>query len=90
MNLKTNMPTPQEGGWKERYKKFAILPLSEEIHAKANNTEMKEILDLIMLSRATDAEIIQISKAVNYFQRKRYLEKKYGVYRSTEVGSGRK
>lgn len=61
-------------------KKF-ILPLSKSVHDRANNKEMKERLDWIMLSRMTEEEIKEISKAVDYGQRFKYLKGKYGIYR---------
>jgi hypothetical protein len=54
-----------------------ILPVCEPCHDRARNTEVKEKLDLIMLRRMSDTQITSISKAVNYHQRKKYLECKY-------------
>lgn len=55
-----------------------ILPLCEPCHSHANNRDVKERLDLIMLNRMSDETIMSISKAVNWSQRKKYLTKKYG------------
>lgn len=58
-----------------------ILPLCQNCHDKARTTETKEKLDLIMLNRMSDQQIIEISKAVNYHQRKKYLNEKYNFTR---------
>ena len=57
--------------------KETILPLCQFIHERARLTDVKEQLDLIMLKRMSEAQIGEISKAVNYHQRLRYLKGKY-------------
>jgi hypothetical protein len=54
-----------------------ILPVCQNIHDQARNTEVKEKMDLIMLRRMTPAQILSISKAINYKLRLQYLENKY-------------
>lgn len=46
--------------------KFAILPACHDHHDRARNREIKERFDWVMLNRATDSEILSISKAINY------------------------
>ena len=43
--------------------KWCILPLWDKIHDQARNKEVKEILDWIMLNRATDGDLARYSKA---------------------------
>jgi len=46
-------------------------------HNLARNTETKEKLDLIMLTRMSPDQMTKYSKAVNLFQRYNYLANKY-------------
>ena len=57
---------------------FAILPIAEYIHKKADYTHVREILDWVMLSRATDAQLVKYSKARNLFHHRDYLNEKFG------------
>lgn len=60
--------------------RWCILPLSEKIHDLARNKEVKEILDWIMINRATEEQLKIYSKAVDYVIMKETLNKKYGRY----------
>lgn len=51
---------------KQYQAKFCILPACHDHHDMARNKEIKERFDWIMLSRATPAEILSISKAIRY------------------------
>ncbi len=64
---------------KQVQEKFAILPVHESIHKYHNGltTEVKEKLNWIMLSRATNKELLKYSKAVNYLEMKKRLDKKF-------------
>ena len=55
----------------------SILPLCSFCHAIADDSGVKEKLDLIMLKRMGTEQIKSISKAINYKQRLSYLKKKY-------------
>lgn len=55
-----------------------ILPVCHRCHAKANENETREKLDLIMLNRMTDDEIKKYSKVDNLIARRDYLKQKYG------------
>lgn len=57
--------------------KWAILPLAEHIHHQI--TKYKEKCDWIMLNRATDDELRQYSKAVDYLAMRNRLNKQYGT-----------
>ena len=57
--------------------KECILPVCEVCHNKARNTEVKEQLDLIMLTRMSPEQMKKYSKAVDLFQRYKYLTNKY-------------
>lgn len=60
--------------------KFAILPACHDHHDMARNTEIKERFDWVMLNRATYAEILSISKAINYTFVLERLNTKFGLY----------
>lgn len=60
--------------------KFCIIPLCPEIHSKANDRGVREILDWIMLNRASDEELRRYSKAVDLIRKKEELNKKLGVW----------
>lgn len=64
-------------GSKQVQDKRFIMPICKTIHDKARNTEIKEMLDLIMLDKLTNDELKQISKGINYSQRLKYLRTKY-------------
>jgi len=57
--------------------KECILPICEVCHNKARNTEVREQLDLIMLTRMSPEQMKKYSKAVDLFQRYKYLTNKY-------------
>jgi len=57
--------------------KECILPVCERCHNLARNTENKEKLDLIMLTRMSPEQMTKYSKATNLFQRYNYLTRKY-------------
>lgn len=65
-------------------KKHAIVPLCAKAHAvdeyQDGGDMNKEINVWIALSRATTAELLEISKAVDYFRLLRYLNGKYGIF----------
>lgn len=63
----------------QRNEKWCILPLAESVHE--NITKYKEICDWIMLNRASELEIQQVSKAINYTRMREILNKKYGKYK---------
>lgn len=54
-----------------------ILPLCVTCHEQARDTEFKEQLDLIMLCRMSPEQMKKYSKAIDLFQRYRYLTNKY-------------
>lgn len=58
-----------------------ILPLCEHHHKYADNKELKERLDLAMLKGLSEVEIKEISKAIDYSQRLKYLNDKYNPSR---------
>lgn len=60
--------------------KFCILPLCKTMHSKANNVQVRELLDWVMVNRATDEELQRFSKVINWVQRKKYLNGKYTTW----------
>ena len=59
--------------------KFAILPIRSDIHERI--FAYKEEADWIMLNRATEEQLKKYSRAVNLFEKRDRLNKKYGTYR---------
>jgi len=62
--------------------KWAIIPLCEKHHGINNYQDVtaldKERSEWVALNRATDAELLAISKVVNYQHKKKYLNDKFG------------
>lgn len=56
---------------------FCILPLCEKHHRDANVKKVKDLLNLIMLARATDEQMEKYSSAVSYKKLKERLERQY-------------
>lgn len=61
---------------KQVQEKFAIVPLSRDIHN--NIVKHKEKVDWIMLNRATDEELERYSKAIDYKRERDRLNEIYG------------
>lgn len=57
---------------------WCILPLCHAHHLRADHSDVKQHLNWIMLNRATDTEILNVSKAINYMDMKNRLQKIYG------------
>lgn len=66
---------------KQYQAKFCILPACHDHHDMARNTEIKERFDWVMLNRATEQEILSISKAINYSWVRDRLNTKFGQYK---------
>lgn len=60
--------------------RFCIIPLSKSIHDRIH--EYKELVDWIMVNRATRDELLRYSKVVDYLRMKERLNVKYGVWTS--------
>lgn len=58
-----------------------ILPLCQTHHDLADTKVVKEKIDWVWLNRLNESQIEKISKAINYAQRKKYLNEVYGVYK---------
>jgi len=65
--------------------KWCILPLAREVHDRVHEKELKDYVDWLMLNRATEAEIITYSKAVDLAWRKEQLDKKYAHKKNIPV-----
>jgi hypothetical protein len=66
-------------GGRQSNLKETILPICQNIHEQARNTEIKEVLDMVMLNRMSDSQIKQISRAIDYSHRKKYLNAKHNI-----------
>jgi hypothetical protein len=62
---------------KQVQKKFAIVPICWWAHSGPGL--VKEINEWIAINRATDEELQSLSKVVNYFRKREYLNSKYGI-----------
>ena len=65
--------------------KWAIIPLSNRIHSLARLKHVKEVLDWIMVNRATDEELLPYCKAINYIKLRETLNEKYGPYSTDRI-----
>lgn len=78
--LRPNKPTEWEHvlywGGSQIQKKFAIISICWLVHR--GGMLNKEINEWIALNRATDQELLEISKAVDYIHKRDYLNQKYG------------
>lgn len=65
--------------WKGRQlqEKFCILPACHTHHEMARRSDIKELFDWVLLNRATDVELSQITKAIDYFFERDRLNKKF-------------
>ena len=60
-------------------KKFCILPACEGHHDQARNKDIKEKFDWVLLNRATDQELKDISKSTDYIWERNRLNKIYSI-----------
>lgn len=58
--------------------KFCILPACSGHHDKARRTDIKERFDWILLNRASEQELFEITKAIDYVAMRDRLNAKYG------------
>lgn len=60
---------------------FCILPACPDHHSQASKPDIKEKFDWVLLNRATDEELIPLSKTTNYIRERERLNQKYGVWK---------
>lgn len=64
-------------------RKFCILAIKKSVHDKANDKLIKAKLDHIMLSRASDAELLEFShKSEDLFRKRAMLNRTFGEWRA--------
>lgn len=68
-------------GSRQSNERFSILPLCHKHHMEADRKDRKEMLNWIMLNRAVDFQLIEVSKAVDYLGMRDRLNDKFGVYK---------
>lgn len=71
---------------KQLQKKWAIIPICWWAHSGPGL--VKAINEWIALGRATDAEILEVSRARDYFLHRGMLNKTYGIYKPPAVDAG--
>ena len=60
--------------------KFAILPVVRWLHDIARRKDVSEILDWVMLNRATDEQLEKYSKATDYKRERDRLNNQFGIW----------
>jgi hypothetical protein len=65
---------------KQVQKKCFILPSCPNHHSLARNKDVQEKFDWVMLNRATDQELIDVSKSIDYIWERNRLNNIYGQY----------
>lgn len=74
---------------KQIQKRWAIIPLCAKAHSvdgwQDGGDLNKEVNEWIALNRASDLELQEVSKAINYMNRRYYLNQKYGPYKAKTV-----
>lgn len=66
-------------------KAWAILPLCAAHHRSVNRRKIHQLMDWVVLNRATDSEIEACSSIMNYKARKKWLNKQYGEFCSKKI-----
>ncbi len=69
---------------KQVQEKWAILPICQAVHEKANEKHIRERLDWIMLNRAPEERLRYYGKVINFFFRKGQLNTQFGTYKKYE------
>jgi len=64
---------------KQVQERWCILPIDETIHAKANQKQVRERLDWIMLNRADNDTLVGYSRAANLIRKRDQLNETYGT-----------
>ncbi len=76
---------------KKVQKRWAIIPLCEWAHSVNNHQDgggmVKKINVWIALNRATDAELKELSKVMNYLEMRSKLNQEYGAYVYKAIGA---
>lgn len=72
---------------KQVQERFAILPVLSSIHRRANEPDIKDKLDWIMLSRMTTTDLYMYGKGINWFNRLERLEDKFGKFVPWQEGA---
>lgn len=72
-----NFETYMHGNKGRLNEKWCILPVLKSVHEKANRTEVRELLDWVMLNRADEETLRKYSKAVDLVHKRDWLNKKY-------------
>lgn len=58
--------------------KFCILPTCQAHHKIADRKDIKDMLNWVMLNRATDDELLPFCKVINYTRKKEVLNSVHG------------
>jgi hypothetical protein len=66
---------------KQVQQKFCILPIKASIHEKVSNGEIADLLDWVMLNRASVDELHEFSKVRNLSYELKVLNRKFGVWK---------
>jgi len=69
--------TYQYGNKGRLNEKWCILPLLKEIHDKEKISEVRDLINWVMLNRATDETLKKYSKCLDLIKHRAYLNSKY-------------
>ncbi len=61
--------------------RFAILPVLKSVHDQANNKEIREKLDWVMLNRMSTEDLMLYGKGIRWYARLEGLNYKFGVWK---------
>lgn len=67
-------------GGKQVQARFAILPVLHSIHERANDPDVRERLDWVMLNRMSTEDLMLYGKGINWGARLEYLNYRFGVW----------
>lgn len=66
---------------KQVQEKWCILPVIKELHDRANDPEVRKIMDWVMLNRATETELARYSKVDNLVEKRDKLNEEMGIWK---------
>ncbi len=72
-----NFETYQNGNKGRLNEKWCILPVLKELHEKAKVSEIRDLLNWVMLNRADEATLKKYSKSLDLVKHRAYLNSKY-------------
>ena len=72
-------------GGKALNEAWNIVPLCPFHHAQVNVRELYQLIEWVVLNRATDDELDDYSRIMNYKQKRVWLNRKYGTFAAKDI-----